>query len=804
MNRICIWPFEWVEKYLNLSLIQNVVIDEFKQDEMMDIHKRTLINTYSFNATILLNSGTWKISLRRTKMEWSRIMNNMAMEYNGNSNNNIIRRLGLAASVYLLRYERNNRLFKREKRIIDKLYEVFVETIRLRLSSLKAKLTKVPRVLVTCRSRLGRQMELLGDETNIVPLYYHIVDNIQIQFGREEFSLVTGLRFGVEYTADYNNEDEPIPFRRRVFPSAIDGKPIIGKTLENLIDSELFYRLHDDDAVSLCCVGILQFVLLGLEDIRRVPDWILRLANDRDGWDNREEMLIRKRIRSLDLLGQFKTWILESFRVGANDYYKRHRRYPRIVAWSSKKKFYRHMVHDFFHGRLPTERLTPDENEARSDWWVSSKAYFDGSISEAERIPHHFNRQNLYEVPSEFYRDFEQQKRALEQMMKKDAEREKTYEQMRKFMEDMKVGPVRQANKGPIIVDQHYGLSDFSGFQSLQRFRQGGPSSFSTQENSSFFEGAQATPYYGHNMATPNWQTPLPSQLGTSNWQSQMPSQSATPNWEPRIPSCPGTSYWQSQMPSHWATPNWQPPILLHPHDAGLFNLNILNRARREPRPSIYRQSPYMDLPPIMVLPKKRVDKTKNKGKKAKLSPLNLGNAFADDNVGDDDVMITGVHETGIYFTYENVDPNKVTREDYNDCMEFILNPYDVYLDCHMMGYLVPASFWRQLVLHLCMTSSHSLDWPYQDGWLSGDVYMPINAGGNHRVTGAINLPNSIFYVFDSMESERTSQTRSDIVVVCFSLASQTQIDLEALTRSEVVSMSYCLLSLQKPCFQAI
>ncbi|GJS91307.1 hypothetical protein Tco_0773943 [Tanacetum coccineum] len=34
-NGICIWPSEWVEKYPNLSLIQNVVIDEFKQDEML-------------------------------------------------------------------------------------------------------------------------------------------------------------------------------------------------------------------------------------------------------------------------------------------------------------------------------------------------------------------------------------------------------------------------------------------------------------------------------------------------------------------------------------------------------------------------------------------------------------------------------------------------------------------------------------------------------------------------------------------------------------------------------------------------
>nr|GEW69605.1 phospholipase-like protein [Tanacetum cinerariifolium] len=79
-----------------------------------------------------------------------------------------------------------------------------------------------PRVLVTCRSR-------------------------------EEFCLVTGLRFRVEYWVDYNNDDDPIPFRRRMFSSAKD--------------------------------GILQFVLLGFEDRRRVPDWILKLANDIDGWD---------------------------------------------------------------------------------------------------------------------------------------------------------------------------------------------------------------------------------------------------------------------------------------------------------------------------------------------------------------------------------------------------------------------------------------------------------------------------------------------------------------------------------------
>nr|GEV95501.1 quinone oxidoreductase-like protein 2 homolog [Tanacetum cinerariifolium] len=94
-------------------------------------------------------------------------------------------------------------------------------------------------------------------------------------------------RFRVEYWADYDNDEDPILFRRRVFPSSLDGEHIIGKIVETLIDSKLFDRLHDDDAVSLCCVGILQLVFSSVEGRRIVPAWILRLANDRVGWDKR-------------------------------------------------------------------------------------------------------------------------------------------------------------------------------------------------------------------------------------------------------------------------------------------------------------------------------------------------------------------------------------------------------------------------------------------------------------------------------------------------------------------------------------
>nr|GEX26373.1 hypothetical protein [Tanacetum cinerariifolium] len=177
-----------------------------------------------------------------------------------------------------------------------------------------------------------QQLKVEGDENENVPLHYYITDNIKIQFWREEFCLVTGLRFGVENLADYIDSELSIPFRRRVFPSSLDGEHITGNMVFRIIDDELFDRLYNDDVVSLCCLGILQLVLLGVEDKRRIPDWMLR-----------------------------------------------------VVAWKEKGRFMGTLVHGFFHENMPAARLTPDETEARSDWWISSRAYFDGGIDQAER-----------------------------------------------------------------------------------------------------------------------------------------------------------------------------------------------------------------------------------------------------------------------------------------------------------------------------------------------------------------------------------------------------------------------------------
>ncbi|GJU96924.1 putative ribonuclease H-like domain-containing protein [Tanacetum coccineum] len=173
-------------------------------------------------------------------------------------------------------------------------------------------------------------------------------------------------------------------------------------------------------------------------------------------------MMLRRRWYSIDGY----PYMIHQLKFNTNKSAKTLMRYPRIVAWTSNKKFYRQMLRDFLYGRVPAERLIPDEVEAGLGWWLSSRAYFDGCVTEPERRPRHLNHQNHYEVPSEFYQDFKEQRSGLDQMMKQG---QNIFDSMKKYMEDLNVGT--RANREPIIVDQHYGISDLSGFQSIQELK---------------------------------------------------------------------------------------------------------------------------------------------------------------------------------------------------------------------------------------------------------------------------------------------------------------------------------------------
>ncbi|GJS72793.1 phospholipase-like protein [Tanacetum coccineum] len=343
----------------------------------------------------------------------------------------------------------------------------------------------------------------------------------------------------------------------------------------------------------------------------------------------------------------FKTRILDSFRVEGHHFYRRDKRYPRVVAWRSNKKFYRHMLCGFFHGRRPTSTLSPNEFEARSDWWVSSRGYFDGHIHKPARIPCLVNQHTQDDVLVDYYRRLEEHDRALKELMQKDAAPKQMYNKMNNFME----------------------------------------------------------------------QTPMSSHPATLNWQNPMPQ--------------PGYVPWSSQYGSS------------HHRDVGLVNL-----------------SPFTGLPPTTVLSKKRGDKSRNKGTNPDVAPFNLENAIVDDNVVVEEVMITGACQTDDYIVYENVDPSKqmnawielLIRERPHDARWRVAksratslhprsNQFIIQTNPHIIGTLDGST-------HL-YPSWNDVDW----------VYMPINAGGDHWVTGAVNLPNFRFYVFDSLHSEFDSPT---------------------------------------------
>ncbi|GKB13748.1 RNA-directed DNA polymerase, eukaryota, reverse transcriptase zinc-binding domain protein [Tanacetum coccineum] len=81
---------------------------------------------------------------------WSNNVAAFARRYNGNSISSIIRRLCIAASVYLIWQERNNRIFRDEERSSEDLYKMLNEIVRMRPLSLKVKDTMDVRKAQEC------------------------------------------------------------------------------------------------------------------------------------------------------------------------------------------------------------------------------------------------------------------------------------------------------------------------------------------------------------------------------------------------------------------------------------------------------------------------------------------------------------------------------------------------------------------------------------------------------------------------------------------------------------------------------
>ncbi|GJS78964.1 hypothetical protein Tco_0728845 [Tanacetum coccineum] len=521
-------------------------------------------------------------------------------------------------------------------------------------------------VTLTCRNR----------DTDVVPFTYNL-NGFDIQFGREEFCLITGLRFGVEYSSCYLVGR--IPFRRRVFESDVDGNHITCRMLLQKIESEEFDTLNDDDAVGVCLLALLQMVLLGREPRHNVPDWYLRNAKVK-WWD----VLYATQNEPDSHLPKYS---LTGF------------------TWA-------------FKGARPNRRPTPDAFEARAEWWVSSRDFFDGRIREPPRIPSRVHQHSRDEVPEDIYRHMREQDRSLKEAQSKVATHDVMLNQINVFLQGMNTGTMPGPMKGPVEVRKHYGLSDFSVFQNTQGFPQAGPKMFMMQASNSFFEGAQMTPTYPTTYDQP--------------MSSRYPS---TPHIITPIAQQGFVSWYSSYQTKVDPRPQYGPS---HNRDVGGVIPDVMNRERRETLPIIFLQIPFMALPDTTVAPKTR---------NLKVSTFDLGNVVVDENERVEDDMIIGAHATENYISYDNVDPNKaiarVVRGDYVDCMRFLYKLEHVFLDCHIRGFRVEEQFWEELVPLLCRGGNVKAYDPNKSGWLSNDLLIrtrPLGARHTLAKSGTASM----------------------------------------------------------------
>ncbi|PWA65447.1 reverse transcriptase zinc-binding domain-containing protein [Artemisia annua] len=180
-NGVWGWPCEWYEKYPIFNQVQTMTLSD-NNDELMWKSKKGIMGKFSIKPayndlqteeeSVKWNKLVWysqnipkhafilwlaiqnklyakqfwfkvclKMGVHWNEMEWDNTVNLFAAMENGNTITSIIRRLCLVASVYLIWRERNCRLFKEETRSVEELFEVFSDTIRFRLASLKAKPT---------------------------------------------------------------------------------------------------------------------------------------------------------------------------------------------------------------------------------------------------------------------------------------------------------------------------------------------------------------------------------------------------------------------------------------------------------------------------------------------------------------------------------------------------------------------------------------------------------------------------------------------------------------------------------------
>ncbi|GKA61645.1 phospholipase-like, aminotransferase-like mobile domain protein [Tanacetum coccineum] len=121
------------------------------------------------------------------------------------------------------------------------------------------------------------------DDSFDLPLIYSV--NVHsLHFGRREFCLITGFKFGSLSFCEYRNGD--ILFRNQLFPEKIGYDVKITDVLALIEDEEKFSKVSDEDAIRLCLLLSLEVIFIGRELVSVVDDIFLRMVDNLDAWNS--------------------------------------------------------------------------------------------------------------------------------------------------------------------------------------------------------------------------------------------------------------------------------------------------------------------------------------------------------------------------------------------------------------------------------------------------------------------------------------------------------------------------------------
>ncbi|GKC20574.1 phospholipase-like, aminotransferase-like mobile domain protein [Tanacetum coccineum] len=238
-----------------------------------------------------------------------------------------------------------------------------------------------------------------------LPLIYS-VNGHTLHFGRREFCLISGFKFGFLSFRKFREGD--ITFRDRVFPEKI-GEYLKNIDLLSLIEDEYrFSSLSDPDSIRVCLLLSLEVIFMGHELGSAVDDVFLRMVEDLDVWNDFPwgEHMWRElygAIRNVNLNHQqghhkalemnpnfvptyslsgfllsFKIWILESSCVTDRWWCKRSEEIPRGCSWSKHFPFqnWENYGQLFPEAKKPNCDLYPNKCEAQSEWFKRSTDFF--------------------------------------------------------------------------------------------------------------------------------------------------------------------------------------------------------------------------------------------------------------------------------------------------------------------------------------------------------------------------------------------------------------------------------------------